>query len=338
MAKPRIFVSSTYYDLRHVREDVARFVREQGYEPVLFERGEVPYGRKESLQEYCYKEIETCDILVSIIGGRYGSQSSSAGYSITQKELRRALDLGKQVYIFVDKVVRSEYETYQVNKDLDGVKYKHVDSRKVYEFLDEVYALPFNNAIFPFESPLDIIHVLREQWAGLFQRLLQEEADRPQIELVADLRSTVTTLNQVLSVMSKDNGERARAIQEITNFNHPAFARVEKLLNISYRIVFTTLDELSALLRGRGYARVSSDHWDDPDVMEWVKHRSQIQYLFKVPKELFDQAGNLRPVDETSAWSRMKVERNNVIESRELVEFDLDEEIDDGELEPDPLG
>lgn len=57
MAKPRIFICSTFLDLRHVREDIARFVKEQGFEDVLYERGHVPYCRKEAPAEYCYKEI-----------------------------------------------------------------------------------------------------------------------------------------------------------------------------------------------------------------------------------------------------------------------------------------
>jgi hypothetical protein len=41
-----------------------------GYDPVLHERGALPYGSKEKLEEYCYREIHQGDLLVSIIGGR----------------------------------------------------------------------------------------------------------------------------------------------------------------------------------------------------------------------------------------------------------------------------
>jgi hypothetical protein len=37
MAKPRVFISSTFYDLRHVRADLERFIKDMGYEPVLSE-------------------------------------------------------------------------------------------------------------------------------------------------------------------------------------------------------------------------------------------------------------------------------------------------------------
>ena len=80
MAKPRIFVSSTYYDLKYIRADLDRFIREQGYESVLNEKGHIPYGSAEKLEEYCYKEIELCEVLREVkecelcaIGGMFYS-------------------------------------------------------------------------------------------------------------------------------------------------------------------------------------------------------------------------------------------------------------------------
>lgn len=45
--KPRIFISSTFYDLKYIREDLANFVRSYGYEPVLFEDGDIGYVQEE---------------------------------------------------------------------------------------------------------------------------------------------------------------------------------------------------------------------------------------------------------------------------------------------------
>ena len=117
MAHPRVFISSTYYDLKNVRADLERYIKDRGFDPVLNERGQIPYGNEEKLEEYCYREIENCDILVSIIGGRHGSSSSHDPYSISQKELKTAIDLGRPVYIFVEKSVLAEYKTYEKNKE-----------------------------------------------------------------------------------------------------------------------------------------------------------------------------------------------------------------------------
>ena len=71
MAKPRIFISSTFYDLRQIRAELDKFIRSLGYEPIRNEVGDIPYGKEEEIQQYCYKEIENIDILISIIGSRY---------------------------------------------------------------------------------------------------------------------------------------------------------------------------------------------------------------------------------------------------------------------------
>lgn len=110
MAKPRVFISSTFYDLRQVRADIDIFLEKIGYESIRNEEGDIPYGRDEALEEYCYQEIKSVDILISIIGGRFGSESKRDNSSISQIELRTALKEKKQVYIFIDKNVITEYE------------------------------------------------------------------------------------------------------------------------------------------------------------------------------------------------------------------------------------
>lgn len=41
--KPRIFVSSTFYDLKYMRDDLANFIRAHDFEPIMFEEGDVGY-------------------------------------------------------------------------------------------------------------------------------------------------------------------------------------------------------------------------------------------------------------------------------------------------------
>lgn len=54
MAKPRVFISSTFYDLRLVRLELDKFLESIGYEPIRNEEGDIAYGSNESLQNYCY--------------------------------------------------------------------------------------------------------------------------------------------------------------------------------------------------------------------------------------------------------------------------------------------
>lgn len=110
MARPKVFLSSTYYDLKQVRADIEKFIKELGYDPVLNEQGNIPYGKEDKLEAYCYKEINNVDILVSIIGGRYGSESKFDKHSVSQMELKTAYELNKQVELERVKEILAKIE------------------------------------------------------------------------------------------------------------------------------------------------------------------------------------------------------------------------------------
>lgn len=205
MAKPRIFISSTFYDLRQVRSDLDTFIDNLGYDPVRNEEGDIPYGKNEALEEYCYKEIKAVDILVSIIGGRFGSESKRNNSSISQIELKTALKENKQVYIFIEKNVLSEYETYLINKDNTSMNYRYVDDIRIYQFIEEVKNLNTNNNIKGFETASDISKYLKEQFAGLFQRFLEEQTRIREISLIRNLEKTAQTLNKLVNFLSDEN-------------------------------------------------------------------------------------------------------------------------------------
>ena len=51
MARPRVFISSTFYDLKYIRQDLENFVKQLGYEPVMNERGTITYEKDVPLEE-----------------------------------------------------------------------------------------------------------------------------------------------------------------------------------------------------------------------------------------------------------------------------------------------
>lgn len=320
MAKPRVFVSSTFYDLRQIRIDLDRFIKDMGYEGVLNELGNIPYGKDEKLEEYCYKEISNIDILISIIGGRYGSESSGRGNSISQIELRTALELNKQVYIFIEKNVYAEYQTYLLNKDSEATKYRFVDNTKIYEFINVIENLPNNNNICGFETSLDIFTYLKEQWAGLFQRFLQEQPRIKEINLLKGIENTSKTLNQLVTFLTEERKDRDTAIQDILLSNHPAMEAVRSLLKVNYRVYFISIDELSEWLSARGYKPSDLDFLfgdDDPFYYNYyhTDTRQKKEYTLKVAKEIFNDDGKLK-VFTKDEW------RDNYIEliSKEIVD------------------
>ena len=78
------------------------------------------------------REIQMCDILICVIGGRYGTESQEQpGSSITQAELKTAIENQVQVFIFVEQAVHSEYGTYLINKDIPEINYRFADSVRI---------------------------------------------------------------------------------------------------------------------------------------------------------------------------------------------------------------
>jgi len=320
MAKPRIFISSTYYDLRNIRSDIERYIKERNYDPILNERGNIPYSHSARLEEYCYKEIDNCDILISVIGGRFGSAAhESGGYSISQKELKIAFEKGKQVYIFIEKSVLHEYKTYEQNKDneelIKVMKFSAVNDIGIYKFLDEVFALPTNNQYTGFETSSDIIGYLQEQWASLFQSLLSDVAKQKDIKLIEEIRDSSKTLKQLVTYLANEKEKGHAAINEILFANHPLFNAIKTALNTKMRIYFTNIEELQDIMETFGY------EYDDlpfqTDMYEWSFQNKSIEVISK----LFSQDGKLIPMD-INQW-----DDNNIIIKLKSASFTLDDDL-----------
>lgn len=289
MARPRIFISSTFYDLRQIRVELDKFIESLGYEPVRNEEGDIPYGKEDSLQSYCYKEIENIDILISIIGSRYGSVADtekSREYSVSQMELKTALGENKHVFVFIDKNVSTEYETYSLNKDNNNIKYKYVDNINIYKFIEEIKSLPNNNNIKEFETAENITSYLREQFAGLFKQFILDNKKVREAYIIKDIENTAKTLKDLVDYLKQENHDKGETINQIMKFNHPLVNRIREALNIKYNIYIEGKKDLEFLLQSRGYKY-------DFITEIWEKKQKNIIYQIFVSNELFDSNDNL---------------------------------------------
>ena len=257
MAKPRIFISSTFYDLRQIRSELDKFIMNLGYEPIRNEEGDIPYGKEEELQKYCYREIENVDILISIIGNRYGSPAVSDDkekeYSVTQREIKTAYERNKQVYIFIDKNVLTEYETYLLNKKSKDITYKYVDNKNIYKFIEEVKSWSHNNNIKDFETADDITKYLKEQFAGLFKQYMDDRSKVEEILDIKDIKETAKTLHELVDFLREDTKGKDEEISRIIRIDHPLVGRLKKLLDVPYNFYIEGENDLKALLNARGY-------------------------------------------------------------------------------------
>lgn len=179
MAVPRVFISSTYYDMRHVRNAVRDFIESLGFKPVLSEQFDVLYQHGKSAQKSCLDEINKCDMYILIIGTRYGSIFPNDTLSITHREYREAIEAELPIFAFVDMYAYDDYGNYCRNRnnpnvDVSKMEYSCVRDFPVFEFISEVESRGTDNALICFNQIAEITDCLRKQFARMFkEKVLQ---------------------------------------------------------------------------------------------------------------------------------------------------------------------
>ena len=208
MAKPRVFVSSTYYDLKYVRERLEKFFATYGMDPILFERDKVYYDPSLPPTESCYSEIETCHMFILIVGGRYGTvpkeQASvpiESPSSVTQNEYERAKKSNIPTYIFVDKNVFVEYNFYCKNKDNNPEKltFPNTDDIRIFEFISTFE----KKAIKAFERIEDIENFLTNQLSGMLYKHLERIKSDQETQKTQEIKTTVEEIQTVSNSMKE---------------------------------------------------------------------------------------------------------------------------------------
>ena len=298
MAKPRVFMSSTYYDLKFVRDELGRFIDSMGYEVVKFEDGDVPYSVEKPLEESCYDEVGVCDMMVCIIGGNFGTSSESRDGSITKNEVKVAIDNEIPVIFFIENGVYYEYQTYKKNALNSGtnITYHYVNDKKVYEFISEIYSLKRNNPVFPFRAGADIVSILRNQWAGIFHKLLNQNRSASALKVVEEIKAAAHGMRLLVEDYSKDKEKTSNVLQRLMIFDHPLFSALAKVIGVRYRVFFLTQNELESWLSARGYKSVEPKAYDSDSKTEYVNSKEG-KYL-KFITAFFDEKGNLNEMKQ----------------------------------------
>lgn len=209
---PKVFVSSTFYDLKYVRENIGDFVESYGFTPIISETGNIGYSPYRALDMSCYEAMRTSDMAILVIGGRYGSPSSDETMpedifqqykSITRKEFEAAVDSNVPVYVFIEAPVYYEFETYKKNrcKIEEGslqLQFASVDNINVFRFIAEVYSVS-GVPIWAFTRVEDIKDKLKKQWATLLLRylmLIKSDATQERLE------DPINTINVAVKQMT----------------------------------------------------------------------------------------------------------------------------------------
>ncbi len=181
--QPSIFISSTFYDLKYVREKLCAFIKDKGYTPVLSNNGDIGYSSNTPLDSSCYEAVSNCHMTVLIVGGEYGSAATGEDdsdkfneyISITRKEFEKAIESNISIFSFVSQAVLNEYNVYKENKEnienkSISIKFKETKNINVFRFIEELYSLSI--PVFEFSDIQSIEKTLEKQWADMLRKYL----------------------------------------------------------------------------------------------------------------------------------------------------------------------
>ena len=317
MAVPRVFISSTYYDLKEVRNTIGNFVTNMGYEAIMHERAGVAYTQDKPLEEDCYHELASCDIVVCVIGSKFGSKSSRNELSITMNEIQNAIKHKKKVYIFIAKDVFIENRTYEQNKDNTSFKSAYTDDLRIHAFILELRTNVKIHVVESFETTDDIVRILKNQFAGLFQNLLARDASVTESKTVLNLDQTAVQIRELVEALR----EEKEAF--FTHFDGTIFAENQTLKHIKKHLGMSTssfyaknVDDLDDFMTAIGF--LLSDDLEIDDERKYIRQNGLTTYTLTLKITLFDENGKLKDIRNKSELETSIIWKENTFKDDDL--------------------
>lgn len=314
MPVPSVFISSTCYDLKEQRTAIENALSDMQYNIVRSERSGVTFDQTLGVEASCYKEVLNCDIIVGVIGGRFGSKSSdNSDYSVTMQEIRTALENRKLVYAYVDAPVLSEYGTYKKNKENSSIVYAHADSPKVYEFIDELYNLNGRVPVVGFSSVNDIIFDLKRQLAGTVANYIADKARLSQDATASSITVAIEDLHNTISSMSALVDEfSTRNSSALVSLNAPISILKSVLGLTEYSVFFNSYNGMQCFLEDIGFIIV-----DENDETSYVfskpdHFQQEERTILYVNRLLFDQEGKIKHLAYNKCKDLIRLEREPI--------------------------
>lgn len=183
--KPKVFISSTIYDLKDARGSLKFLLESYGLRVFASESYDFPLMVNQHSYEICLRHVRDSDLVIALIDKRYGGEYENYNgtkISVTRKEIRVAEELDIPVWTFVRSQTweeRNKFKKFVKQKQKDfgrhvlseslfdefrKVGQTEVDSHYVYELIDEITRFKKSNWIFNnFDSSSDLLRVVEEQ-------------------------------------------------------------------------------------------------------------------------------------------------------------------------------
>lgn len=178
-----VFISSTCYDLIDLRAELADFLDSKGF---ITRASDNPYRfdvdpTEDSIRS-CLRNVETADVVVCIVDGRYGPPLPPDNkFSATHHEVKRAREIGKPVYIFMRDKALADYDLLRRDSSLPTrwVESNNEDHRKKWlDFIEELKSLPaaqvagHSNWVDPFQTSVQLKKLVLKRLGEHQRRLI----------------------------------------------------------------------------------------------------------------------------------------------------------------------
>lgn len=199
----KVFISSTATDLKEFRKAATEAIKQIGMEPVLAEIADIAFEPATDIRSTILSEIDSADVIVLILGHRYGATYPETGKSWTELEYERARTKGKPVlaYLASDDV---PWPASQID----------VDRSKIEHFRHAVMTELF---VRRFRSPTDLAASLVADLSRLITRTTPtKESKKP------TTTKSVRILRLLLSSPGDVTEERERVAKAVFRFNQEA--------------------------------------------------------------------------------------------------------------------
>ena len=328
---PHLFLSSTFYDLQQVRANLSDFVeKDLGYRLLASEHRSFPVDPSLDTIENCRRKVrDDADVLILIIGGRYGSVVPAGDRSITNLEYMTARAKGIPIFAFVHRDVLALLPLVEKNPNADftGV----VDSPKLFDFIREVRSQD-RVWTFPFELARDIIDVLRMQLAYEMSRGMQlslRARDLP--SPLGELRGSAFRI-----AAEQPDAWEAKLFAQLLCDNVSAYAeqrRAHRLRLVEGRgeivsdkdaatYISTAMTDGQRIAAGMNDVvnHVVNEGFGKDDVIAIVHGASDMGRIYR---NVLDWASRLRNANVPSEWRRLSVLASELLDDflREAEEF-----------------
>ena len=268
--KKTVFISSTYLDLKEERRKIWEILEK--YDVIV--KGMEDFGaRKEDPLTTCMTEVEQSDIYVGIIGLRFGSEEPKSKKSYTQCEYERAVELDKEILIYLIDETNSS-----VTPSL--IQFDKIEKLNTFKGL-----LREKHTIDTFSNATDLIDKVKRQ----FDKFLKSKSGKN--ERIDDYQDTKKLIDTFFLVPKAYSGREIKIKIKFIENPRPVSKNICELFNFEYgKSIVSKIEVISPKLEVENFKHIFMDyeHFDKYlNLDKQVEYEVFVKVLFKEEKAKF---------------------------------------------------